>query len=125
MFDDASLCTWGRPGGCGLGFDLHARTRTGVCLKRQSFSDVLSDHSALCTWGRPGGCGLGFDLHARTRTGMCLKRQSFSDVLSDHSVLCAGGNGCLLGSLQLSYGVEVRLVAAVVAGPVGLELAVG
>ena len=30
----------------------------------------------------------------------------------------------LLGSLLLPYGVEVRLVAVVVAGPVGLELAV-
>ena len=43
MFGDVSLCTWGRPGGCGLGFDLRARTRTGMCPKRHSFSDVLSD----------------------------------------------------------------------------------
>ena len=52
MFDDASQRTWGRPGGCGLGFDPRARTRTGMCPKRQSVSDVLSDHSALCAAGR-------------------------------------------------------------------------
>ena len=32
-------------------------------------------------------------------------------------------DGCLLGSLQLLYGVMVCLVAVDVAGPVGLELA--
>ena len=34
-------------------------------------------------------------------------------------------NGCLLGSLQLPYGVDVRLEAVVVPGPVGLEFPVG
>ena len=40
-FDDASLCAWGRPGGCGLGFDLRASTLTGMCLKCQSFSGCV------------------------------------------------------------------------------------
>ena len=51
MFADASLRTWGGPGGCGLGFDLRARTRTGMCPNRQSWSAVRSDHSALCEDG--------------------------------------------------------------------------
>ena len=41
------------------------------------------------------------------------------------TVPCAQAeDGCLLCSLQRPYRVEVRLVAVVVAGPVGLELAV-
>ena len=36
----------------GLGFDLRARTRTGMCPKRPSFSGVRSDHSGLCAGGR-------------------------------------------------------------------------
>ena len=58
MFDDASLCTWGRAGGCDPGFDVRVRTRTGMCRKRQSFSDALSDHSALRAGGKQLFVGL-------------------------------------------------------------------
>ena len=38
--------------------------------------------------------------------------------------MCPKSQSFLLGSLQLPYGVEAHLVAVVVVGPVGLELAV-
>ena len=56
---------------------------------------------------------------------MCPKHTNPFQMCFQTTVPCAHAeNGCSLGSLQLPYEVEVHLIAVVVAGPVGLELAV-
>ena len=57
MLADVSLYILGRTEGRGLGFGQHVRTHTGKCLKCQSISDGLSDHSALCAGGRQWSAG--------------------------------------------------------------------
>ena len=58
-------------------------------------------------------------------TRRCVRNANPIQLCFQTTVLCAQAeNGCLLGSLQLPYGVDVRRVAVVVAGPVVHELAV-
>ena len=52
MIADVSRYILGRTEGRGLGFGQLVRTHTGKCLKCQSSSDGLSDHSVLCAGGR-------------------------------------------------------------------------
>ena len=52
MLADVFRHILGRTEGRGLGFGQLVRTHKGKCLKHQSSSTGLSDHSALCTDGR-------------------------------------------------------------------------
>ena len=57
MLADVSRHILGRTEGRGLGFGQLVCTHTGNCLKRQSSSDGLSDHSALYAGGRLWSAG--------------------------------------------------------------------
>ena len=57
MSADVSRHILGRTEGRGLGFGQLVRTHTGKCLKSQSSSDGLSNHSTLCAGGRYWSAG--------------------------------------------------------------------